>query len=60
MSKEKIIGFKIEAHVKEDFERICKDNHTTASHELRLFVHQRIKQSQGKKLLLNEIKHKTV
>jgi len=49
MAKEKIISFKIEAEAKEAFVEICKNKHTTASHELQLFVHQRIKSLTGTK-----------
>ena len=55
MSKDKIINFKIEEPVKEEFELMCKDKFTTPSHELRLFVHQYIKMNQSKKLDLSEL-----
>ena len=42
MSKDKMINFKVEDIVKADFEKICKDNFTTPSHELQLYVRKTI------------------
>ena len=58
MSKEKIISFKIEPEAKESFDRLCREKHTTPSHELRLFVHQHIKQSKGKPISLTQFKER--
>lgn len=58
MSKEKIIAFKIEPEAKENFDRLCREKHTTPSHELRLFVHQKIKQLKGTSISLTEYKER--
>ena len=47
MAKNKIINFKVDEDTKQAFEKVCSDNVTTPSHELRLFVHNYIK---GKKV----------
>ena len=45
MAKQKtaIQNFKIEEDAKEQFNKLCDDNHTTASQALRKFVHESIK-----------------
>jgi len=47
MAKDKIINFKIEEEVKKEFEVLCHKNHSSTSHELRLFVHQYIKKKKN-------------
>jgi antitoxin component of RelBE/YafQ-DinJ toxin-antitoxin module len=44
MAKQKnaIQNFKIEEDAKEQFNKLCDDNHTTASQALRKYVHQSI------------------
>ena len=42
MSKDKIINFKVEDEVKAEFEKLCQDNFTTPSHELRIYVRKTI------------------
>lgn len=58
MGKDKLISFKIEEEAKEDFEKWCKENHTTPSHELRLFVHQKNKLLNSKRISLNDYANK--
>ena len=43
MSKDKIINFKVEDEVKAEFKKVCQDNFTTPSHQLRLYVRKYIK-----------------
>ena len=47
--KDAIQNFKIDPIVKEEFKTLCKENHTTPSHELNTFVHTKIKEFKLKK-----------
>lgn len=58
MAKSKIINFKIEPDAEAEFKRICEDNFTSPSHELRLFVHSFIKRHKGNKIPISELKHR--
>lgn len=42
-NKNAIQNFKLPEEVKKEFNELCEANFTTASHELRQFVHQKIK-----------------
>lgn len=55
-NKTKILALKIDEETKEAFESICKENHSTPSHELRLFVHQYIKRNKGNRILLSDLR----
>lgn len=55
MPKDKIINFKVEEEVKKEFESLCQSNHSSASHELRLFVHSYIKRNKGSEVLLSNL-----
>lgn len=37
------INFKVNSHLKDEFDRICKSNHSTISRELKLFMLRSIK-----------------
>lgn len=50
--KTKIINFKIEEDIKDQFNDCCSGLHTNPSHELRLFVYKFIKQNEGKQTLI--------
>lgn len=58
MPKDKIINFKIEDEIKKEFEALCNEIHSSASHELRIFVHQFIKRNKGSKILLSNLNSK--
>lgn len=58
MAKDKIINFKVEEDVKNEFEKLCQDNHSNPSHELRLFIHQYIRKNKGSQVLLSDLKRK--
>lgn len=47
-NKTAIQNFKLDPEVKEEFNELCEANFTTASHELRQFVHQKIKEFKSK------------
>lgn len=55
MAKDKIINFKIEEEVLEEFKTLCEENFTTPSHELRLFVRQYLNRNKGSKVLLSDL-----
>lgn len=40
--KTAIQNFKLEEDAKQEFNELCEQNFTSASHELRLFVHKKI------------------
>lgn len=50
MAKEAIQNFKLDEDVKQEFKKGCEENYTTPSHELRKFVHLKIKEFRHKKL----------
>ena len=50
------ISFKIEPEASEAFEKLCKDSFTTKSSMLYAFVHTKIKQSEGNKIILSKLK----
>ena len=56
MTKDKIINFKIDEQTREAFNEYCEANFTTPSHELRLFVNQRVKHFKSKRISLQEFK----
>jgi len=58
MPKDKIQNFKLEEDVKADFEKLCAENFTTPSHELRLLVHKWIKAHNSKPISINDLKQK--
>ena len=58
MKKDELISFRVDEETKEAFEAFCLEFHTTASHELRLFVYQTIKQSKARQIPLNEYRKK--
>ena len=59
MAKDKIINFKVEEDVKKEFESLCQENYSSASHELRIFVHQFIKRNKGSEVHISDLKHKS-
>jgi antitoxin component of RelBE/YafQ-DinJ toxin-antitoxin module len=60
MNKTELISFKIDSETKNKFLKLCCEKHTTPSHELRLFVHQKIKQMAGVKISLEQFKDRKV
>lgn len=44
MNKEVIQNFKLEKEARQEFKKLCEKNHTTPSHELRKFVHEKIEE----------------
>lgn len=58
MAKDRIINFKVEEEVKVRFEELCTDNFSNPSAELYKFVRNYIRQNEGQRILLKDIKHK--
>lgn len=46
--KDAIQNFKLPQEVKDKFNKVCKKKHTTASHELTIFVHKYIEDNETK------------
>jgi hypothetical protein len=47
--KTAIQNFKLSEETKKEFNDLCEENHTSASHELRQFVHAKIKEFKEQK-----------
>lgn len=47
--KNSIQNFKIDSDAKKQFNELCEANFTTASHELRMFVYNRIKELKSRR-----------
>lgn len=58
MTKQKLISGKVNEDTKEEFERLCKENNSNASREIRGFALQYIKKHKSTRISLSELTKK--